>query len=120
MNHAIRLHPAHTIEQLHQYLAVPAASLPLVSYHPDSLYSENGFLGKDGFFFFFKQKTAYEMIWCWSSDVCSSDLRARFYARPKSYASEGCLTQAGCQKIFKDKASAGHTARPGWAKTLEM
>src|SRR5260363_440251 len=25
-------------------------------------------------FFFFKQKTAYEMIWCWSSDVCSSDL----------------------------------------------
>src|SRR5260363_451250 len=71
-------------------------------------------------FFFFKQKTAYEMIWCWSSDVCSSDLRARFYARPKSYASEGCLTQAGCQKIFKDKASAGHTARPGWAKTLEM
>src|SRR6185436_20274221 len=26
------------------------------------------------FFFFFKQKTAYEMIWCWSSDVCSSDL----------------------------------------------
>src|SRR5438552_12619073 len=26
-------------------------------------------------FFFFKQKTAYELIWCWSSDVCSSDLR---------------------------------------------
>src|SRR3546814_7910714 len=29
----------------------------------------------DGFFFFFKQKTAYEMrISDWSSDVCSSDL----------------------------------------------
>src|SRR3546814_7591637 len=29
-----------------------------------------------GFFFFFKQKTAYEMrISDWSSDVCSSDLR---------------------------------------------
>src|SRR3546814_8026715 len=29
-------------------------------------------------FFFFKQKTAYEMrISDWSSDVCSSDLRAR-------------------------------------------
>src|SRR3546814_13659816 len=29
------------------------------------------------FFFFFKQKTAYEMrISDWSSDVCSSDLRA--------------------------------------------
>jgi len=26
------------------------------------------------FFFFFKQKTAYEIQWCdWSSDVCSSD-----------------------------------------------
>src|SRR5438552_17394814 len=24
--------------------------------------------------FFFKQKTAYELIWYWSSDVCSSDL----------------------------------------------
>src|SRR3546814_5288877 len=31
-----------------------------------------------GFFFFFKQKTAYEMrISDWSSDVCSSDLLAR-------------------------------------------
>src|SRR3546814_4783054 len=30
-----------------------------------------------GFFFFFKQKTAYEMrISDWSSDVCSSDLQA--------------------------------------------
>src|SRR3546814_13243043 len=31
------------------------------------------------FFFFFKQKTAYEMrISDWSSDVCSSDLLAQF------------------------------------------
>src|SRR5881397_4110414 len=30
------------------------------------------------FFFFFKQKTAYEMAQCdWSSDVCSSDLQTR-------------------------------------------
>ena len=29
------------------------------------------------FFFFFKQKTAYEIYQCdWSSDVCSSDLEA--------------------------------------------
>ena len=29
----------------------------------------------EGFFFFFKQKTAYEIYQCdWSSDVCSSDL----------------------------------------------
>ena len=28
-------------------------------------------------FFFFKQKTAYEILTCdWSSDVCSSDLKA--------------------------------------------
>src|SRR3546814_7315610 len=33
------------------------------------------------FFFFFKQKTAYEMrISDWSSDVCSSDLFAFFYS----------------------------------------
>src|SRR3546814_8992068 len=32
---------------------------------------------RDDFFFFFKQKTAYEMrISDWSSDVCSSDLRS--------------------------------------------
>src|SRR3546814_5831258 len=32
-------------------------------------------------FFFFKQKTAYEMrISDWSSDVCSSDLRRKFAA----------------------------------------
>ena len=30
------------------------------------------------FFFFFKQKTAYEIVDCdWSSDVCSSDLDER-------------------------------------------
>ena len=29
---------------------------------------------KEEFVFFFKQKTAYEIGLCWSSDVCSSDL----------------------------------------------
>ena len=34
------------------------------------------------FFFFFKQKTAYEIYQCdWSSDVCSSDLPYYGYAR---------------------------------------
>src|SRR3546814_4428203 len=34
------------------------------------------------FFFFFKQKTAYEMrISDWSSDVCSSDLGGKIYWR---------------------------------------
>src|SRR3546814_9218616 len=37
-----------------------------------------------GFFFFFKQKTAYEMrISDWSSDVCSSDLCTRLRHRPR-------------------------------------
>src|SRR3546814_9326422 len=50
------------------------------------------------FFFFFKQKTAYEMrISDWSSDVCSSDLlgtarrddhRERQHARPADAAEE--------------------------------
>src|SRR3546814_2021565 len=36
-------------------------------------------------FFFFKQKTAYEMrISDWSSDVCSSDLKAGFITRKKT------------------------------------
>src|SRR3546814_13103804 len=38
-------------------------------------------------FFFFKQKTAYEMrISDWSSDVCSSDLRIEFPLRRKDIA----------------------------------
>src|SRR3546814_3868472 len=37
------------------------------------------------YFFFFKQKTAYEMrISDWSSDVCSSDLRAACTVRHRS------------------------------------
>src|SRR3546814_16470488 len=38
-------------------------------------------------FFFFKQKTAYEMrISDWSSDVCSSDLNARTVQPPRQIA----------------------------------
>src|SRR3546814_10309305 len=38
-------------------------------------------------FFFFKQKTAYEMrISDWSSDVCSSDLLFRPHLRPRAQA----------------------------------
>src|SRR3546814_4536572 len=42
------------------------------------------------FFFFFKQKTAYEMrISDWSSDVCSSDLRFSYLRRQISPSSTG-------------------------------
>src|SRR3546814_8860535 len=42
------------------------------------MYSYFRLVGDFSYFFFFKQKTAYEMrISDWSSDVCSSDLQAR-------------------------------------------
>src|SRR3546814_8567074 len=47
------------------------------------------------FFFFFKQKTAYEMrISDWSSDVCSSDLVWRGSSRPISKNSSNCSAAA--------------------------
>src|SRR3546814_3188293 len=56
------------------------------------------------FFFFFKQKTAYEMrISGWSSDVCSSDL-----SRPVSEA-------ASQQAMISRKAS--HGAQRRWPAT---
>src|SRR2546427_8942477 len=41
------------------------------------------------FFFFFKQKTAYEIDSDWSSDVCSSDLMLYDHAHGADFASEG-------------------------------
>src|SRR3546814_13619679 len=61
-------------------------------------------------FFFFKQKTAYEMrISDWSSDVCSSDLRKRSTEYPltsplnKEHRT-GIFACAGCgQRLFSSK-----------------
>src|SRR3546814_1932444 len=54
-------------------------------------------------FFFFKQKTAYEMrISDWSSDVCSSDLmptpatRTRISFPPGSGRSNGSMAKGAC------------------------
>src|SRR3546814_4128590 len=49
------------------------------------------------FFFFFKQKTAYEMrISDWSSDVCSSDLSGLVDSRPDSpLAGASCRGRRG-------------------------
>src|SRR3546814_17938654 len=48
------------------------------------------------FFFFFKQKTAYEMrISDWSSDVCSSDLMYGAYIRTDSYFDNSELGSRG-------------------------
>src|SRR3546814_7850061 len=79
-------------------------------------------------FFFFKQKTAYEMrISDWSSDVCSSDLHARHLHRHgaatdigKGIGGSGILTQEqrsplgreiiGRQPVLAHQRSEEHTS----------
>src|SRR3546814_6602643 len=57
------------------------------------LSDNSGIVSRKSFFsflFFFKQKTAYEMrISDWSSDVCSSDLRARDQSSGHSVVGSG-------------------------------
>src|SRR3546814_10105051 len=56
-------------------------------------------------FFFFKQKTAYEMrISDWSSDVCSSDLRACATRADRSVHAAG-RRRRGCPKAHRRDAS---------------
>src|SRR3546814_19164827 len=56
-------------------------------------------------FFFFKQKTAYEMrISDWSSDVCSSDLAAQF---ARDEGGEGRLA-GGAVAVAEHEVDAGH------------
>ena len=51
-------------------------------------------------FFFFKQKTAYEIYQCdWSSDVCSSDLKRDVVRRPRQSANS--LEGSGHKKTLK-------------------
>src|SRR3546814_4258131 len=63
-------------------------------------------------FFFFKQKTAYEMrISDWSSDVCSSDLRAPAgpdAAWPQRAVPAGAAALAACAGV-----PAGRLPAPG-------
>src|SRR3546814_3012365 len=59
-------------------------------------------------FFFFKQKTAYEMrISDWSSDVCSSDLRGP--TAPNSRASS--RGRRGSRSTLPSEAFAAHATR---------
>src|SRR3546814_13023886 len=56
------------------------------------------------YFFFFKQKTAYEMrISDWSSDVCASDLLALV----ASAIASGARAQAGAQTVAQTVAQTG-------------
>src|SRR3546814_6382245 len=62
-------------------------------------------------FFFFKQKTAYELRICdWISDVCSSDLRVAFVTGAASglgKASALMLARDGAKLMLFDRDAAG-------------
>src|SRR3546814_6902489 len=54
-------------------------------------------------FFFFKQKTAYEMrISDWSSDVCSSDLRGGLFILQSRFNGDESFSQYGDWKPLCD------------------
>src|SRR3546814_3026548 len=56
------------------------------------------------YFFFFKQKTAYEMrISDWSSDVCSSDLLAKTQALRARAADQRVVAVAGEQVLDRSE-----------------
>src|SRR3546814_1702077 len=61
-------------------------------------------------FFFFKQKTAYEMrISDWSSDVCSSDLRAATASADLAAAENAENLREQADKAARDAAKADKT-----------
>src|SRR3546814_10055937 len=85
----------------------------------------------DVYFFFFKQKTAYEMrISDWSSDVCSSDLltdqsrRAHSLADSKDHKGVDDLDRRIAQAQEKHNREAsraqGRAETQGWAVGIEF
>src|SRR3546814_10243874 len=63
------------------------------------------------FFFFFMQKTAYEMgISDWSSDVCSSDLTPRSIRSARAAS----MSDTTRNRPRADPGSAGVTLLPKW------
>src|SRR3546814_6913593 len=75
-----------------------------------SLYCSMSYIRDDVvflFFFFFKQKTAYEMrISDWSSDVCSSDLSPKRLKRK-------VRTQIGGLSTLSDREGSGYPGHRG-------
>src|SRR3546814_6015449 len=67
------------------------------------------------YFFFFKQKTAYEMrISDWSSDVCSSDLRTRVDVDRAGGARQDC--RGGADQAYQDEQRAHGASMPSKAR----
>src|SRR3546814_2793947 len=61
-------------------------------------------------FFFFKQKTAYEMrISDWSSDVCSSDLRPELDRSNHHPRERPRATARHCRKVYCHRKRVGRT-----------
>src|SRR3546814_10568096 len=68
------------------------------------------FLVVCGFFFFFKQKTAYEVrISDWSSDVCSSDLISAAAIRSTSHSGSSSVAIDLLSRFFRRSYSAAET-----------
>src|SRR3546814_10880131 len=65
------------------------------------------------FFFFFKQKTAYEMrISDWSSDVCSSDLQGRQAGRHRPCRPDGRARRRSHHRCERHPRRALRRGRP--------
>src|SRR6056300_23408 len=79
--------------------------LPLCSFH----WKNNSFdIFYCVFFFFFKQKTAYEISECdWSSDVCSSDFF--FFKQKTAYEISECDWSSD---VCSSDRSEAHTSEP--------
>src|SRR3546814_4429096 len=72
-------------------------------------------------FFFFKQKTAYEMrISDWSSDVCSSDLKWSDFAPAAQLATErACRGRARKRPAFRRRSVEQRRSQIGRASCRE-
>ena len=71
-------------------------------------------------FFFFKQKTAYEVYQCdWSSDVCSSDLNAMWQKRPRGQI-EKCAEAAALRKAFPEELGNDMTREEMEGQVIEL
>src|SRR3546814_9189915 len=71
-------------------------------------------------FFFFKQKTAYEMrISDWSSDVCSSDLGADRDPGARTSRRQGDRGQGHLQGLWRQAAVRGSELHPAAGRSEE-
>ena len=73
-------------------------------------------------FFFFKQKTAYEILTCdWSSDVCSSDLLFPLYRLlvDMSSAGQGSVKAVDAQEAGMDEADLTELTKDAFQKIAE-